>query len=104
MPLPSERRPDIRCSIELTSELAPGVLFDLLADPSGCLSWHGHPAGTETLSVDAPPGAALEGAEFVTESRMRGIPLSTRTRVTEAVRPNVYATYAETLFPPRLVY
>src|SRR2546423_13440867 len=44
MPLPSERRPDIRCSIELTSELAPEVLFDLLADPSGCLSWHAHPA------------------------------------------------------------
>jgi len=100
----SDRRPDFHCSFQLTSELAPEVLFDLLADPRGCLSWHAHPKGIEMLSVDAPPGAALEGAEVATESTMRGVPISCRTRVTEAVRPTVYATYSETLFPPRIAY
>ncbi len=104
MQVRSDRRPDFRHTSQVVSGLAPETLFDLLADPRGCLSWHVHPQGVEILSIDAAPGAALEGAEIVAESTMRGVPVSTRTRVTEAVRPSVYATYSETVFPPRLAY
>jgi hypothetical protein len=104
MPAPSDRRPDFRSSTQLTSELAPEALFDLLADPSGCLSWHVHPKGVEITSVDAPPGAALEGAEFATESTMRGVPVSCRTTVLEAIRPRVYSVRSELTYPPRIAY
>jgi hypothetical protein len=99
----TEPRPDFRHRFHLTSELSPETLFDLLAEPRGCLSWHVHPKGTEVLSVDAPPGAALAGTEFTTESAVRGHPIFTRTRVVEAVRPIVYATESETTIPKSAV-
>jgi len=95
----TERGPEVRYSFQLTSALASDVLFDLLADPQGCLSWHAHPKGMEVRSVDAAPGAALAGAELMTEGTLRGLPFVCRTRVVDAERPRVYATASETTFP-----
>jgi hypothetical protein len=99
----TERRPEVSYSFQLTSALASDVLFDLLADPQGCLSWHAHPKGMQMRSVDAAPGAALAGAEIVTEGTIRGVPFVCRTRVVLAERPSVYATASEMAFPGRAV-
>ena len=42
--------------------------------------------------MDAAPGAALAGAELVSEGTLRGVEWVCRTRVVEAERPIVYAT------------
>jgi hypothetical protein len=95
-------RPAVRVLDTIRTPLAPEVLFDLLADPQGCLIWHEHSKGYEVDSVDSAPGAALEGARFVTSGRLRGIPFDSTTLVTAAERPRVYQVQTEmTLHDPR---
>ena len=80
----------------LRTSLAPDVLFDLLADPQGCVTWHEHPKGFVIESVDSPPGAALAGTRFTTIGRIGDIPFTSETVVTDAVRPFWYAMRSET--------
>jgi len=77
------------------SSLRPDALFDLLADPQGCVTWHEHLDDVIVDAVDAPVGLALQGAEFHMRGRMRGIPFRSRTVVLEAQRPSAYATETE---------
>src|SRR5438105_7195503 len=51
------------------TSLSPNRLFDLMADPHGCLTWHAHPNGTVVSSVDAPQGLALAGRKFAVRAR-----------------------------------
>jgi hypothetical protein len=85
------------------TSLSPSTLFDLMADPQGCLTWHAHPNGTVVKSVDAPPGLALAGAEVQVRGQIGKFPLTTRTVVTRADRSVRYETASEVTFDhPRL--
>jgi hypothetical protein len=90
----------VRTSVAATahSRLAPAQLFDLLADPRGCLTWHDHPAKDRPLSTDAPPGLALEGAEYWTRGVCGQVTWRMRTTVTAAEPSRRYATDTETIF------
>jgi hypothetical protein len=85
------------------TSLAPSTLFDLMADPQGCLTWHAHPKGTSVSSVDAPQGLALAGAEVRVRGQIGKFPLTTRTVVIRADWARLYETASEVLFDhPRL--
>ena len=87
----------------LRTSLSPTSLFDLMADPRGCLTWHAHPNGSVVSSVDAPEGLALEGAEVRVRGQIGKFPLITRTVVTRADRALRYETTSEVTFDhPRL--
>jgi len=88
----------------LRTSLGPDVLFDLLADPQGCVTWHEHPKGFVVEAVDSPPGVALMGTRFTTTGMIGGVPFTSETVVTEAVRPFRYAMRSETrILHPRAV-
>jgi hypothetical protein len=98
----TDRRPALTILETFRTALAPAVLFDLLADPQGCVIWHEHSKGYEVDAVESAPGAALEGARFTTRGRLRGIPFDSTTLVTAAERPRFYAIRTEmTLHGPR---
>jgi hypothetical protein len=98
----TDSRPALTILDTLRTALAPEVLFDLLADPQGCVIWHEHSKGYEVDAVESAPGAALEGARFTTRGRLRGIPFDSTTLVTAAERPRIYAIRTEmTLRSPR---
>ena len=80
------------------SRLAPAQLFDLLADPRGCLTWHDHPEKDRPQSTDAPPGPALAGAEYWTRGLCGNVTWRMRTTVTAAESARRYATETETIF------
>ena len=80
------------------SRLSPGRLFDLLADPRGCMTWHDHAEKDRPQDTDAPPGLALAGAEYWTRGLCGKIPWRARTIVTTADRSRQYATESETIF------
>ncbi|HEY8786947.1 MAG TPA: SRPBCC family protein [Candidatus Limnocylindria bacterium] len=80
------------------SPLSPAQLFDLLADPRGCMTWHNHPEKDRPQGTDAPPGPALAGAEYWTRGLCGKIPWRTRTTVTAAEASRQYATETETIF------
>src|SRR2546430_6544581 len=74
------------------SRLSPATLFDLLADPRGCVTWHDHPLKDRPQSTDAPPGPALAGAEYWSRGLCGTIAWRARTSVTAAERSRHYAT------------
>ena len=80
------------------SPLTPAQLFDLLADPRGCLTWHDHPAKDRPQSTDAKPGPALAGAEYWTRGLCGAVTWRMRTTVTAAEPSRRYATQTETIF------
>jgi hypothetical protein len=80
------------------SRLSPGQLFDLLADPRGCITWHDHPEKDRPQSTDAPPGLALAGAEFWTRGLCGNIAWRARTTVIDADQSRRYTTETETIF------
>jgi len=80
------------------SRLSPAVLFDLLADPRGCVTWHDHPTKDRPLSTDAPPGPALTGAEYWSRGLCGTITWRARTLVTAAERSRHYATETEIIY------
>jgi len=80
------------------SRLSPARLFDLLADPRGCMTWHDHAEKDRPQDTDAPPGLALAGAEYWTRGLCGKIPWRARTIVTTADRSRQYATESETIF------
>src|SRR4030081_884413 len=80
------------------SRLSPAQLFDLLADPRGCMTWHGHAEKDRPQGTDAPPGLALVGAEYWTRGLCGKIPWRARTMVTTADPSRQYATESETIF------
>jgi len=85
------------------TSLSPNRLFDLMADPHGCLTWHAHPNGTVVSSVDAPQGLALAGTEVRVRGQIGKFPLTTRTVVTRADRSVCFETASEVIFDhPRL--
>lgn len=92
----TERRPELSVVDSDTTPLSPEVLFDLLADPRGCLTWHEHPGGIDVQSVEGPPGLALAGAEFEMRGGTRGLTWTSKTLVTAADRPSSYA-YTSTM-------
>jgi hypothetical protein len=95
--------PALKVVDEVRTALAPGTLFDLLADPRGCLNWHVHPSGVVISSIDAPPGVALAGTEFRIQGQMGKFPMRTRTVVAQSDRPQRYVTNSELVFEhPRL--
>ena len=95
--------PTLKVVDELRTPLAPGTLFDLLADPRGCLTWHAHPNGVVISSIDAPPGVALAGTEFRVQGQMGKFPMTSRTVVTQSERPTRYEALNELVFEhPRL--
>ena len=80
------------------SRLSTAELFDLLADPRGCMTWHDHAEKDRPQSTDAPPGPALAGAEYWTRGLCGKIPWRARTTVTAAEPSRQYATETETIF------
>ncbi len=64
----------MRTSVAATaqSRLSPAELFDLLADPRGCVTWHDHPTKDRPQSMDAPPGLALaeRSRHYATETEI----------------------------------
>jgi hypothetical protein len=102
--LPSRQwTPALKVVDSTPTPLAPDTLFDLLADPQGCLTWHAHPNGLVISSIEAPPGLALAGTEFRMRGQMGRFPLSSRAIVTRSERPQMYETDWEIVFDhPRL--
>ncbi len=90
----------MRTRVEATahSRLSPAQLFDLLADPRGCMTWHDHAEKDRPQGTDAPPGLALAGAEYWTRGLCGKIPWRARTMVTTADPLRQYATVSETTF------
>jgi hypothetical protein len=80
------------------SRLSPALLFDLLADPRGCMTWHDHAEKDRPHGTDAPPGRALAGAEYWTHGLCGKITWRARTIVTAAEPSRQYATESETIF------
>ena len=80
------------------SRLSPAQLFDLLADPRGCMTWHDHAEKDRPQGTDAPPGLALAGTEYWTRGLCGKIPWRARTMVTTADPSRQYATESETIF------
>jgi len=80
------------------SRLPPSQLFDLLADPRGCMTWHDHPEKDRPQSTDAAPRPALAGAEYWTRGLCGKITWRARTTVTAAEPARRYATETETIF------
>jgi hypothetical protein len=80
------------------SQLSPAQLFDLLADPRGCMTWHDHAEKDRPQGTDAPSGLALAGAEYWTRGLCGKIPWRARTLVTAADPSRQYATESETIF------
>ena len=87
-----------RVAVTAHSRLSPAQLFDLLADPRGCMTWHDHPEKDRPQSTDAPPGPALAGAEYWTRGICGKITWRARTTVTAAEPSRRYATETETIF------
>jgi hypothetical protein len=87
-----------RVSVTAQSRLSPAQLFDLLADPRGCVTWHNHPKKDRPESIDAPPGLALAGAEYWTRGLCGTIAWRARTSVTVAERSRQYATETEIVY------
>jgi hypothetical protein len=92
---PHERTFDLKVVDTIQSSLRPDALFDLLADPQGCATWHEHPGNLTVDAVDAAPGLALQGAEYHTRGTFSGIPYTSTTVVREAQRPRTYASETE---------
>ena len=90
----------MRTSVAATaqSRLSPAELFDLLADPRGCVTWHDHPTKDRPQSTDAPPGLALAGAEYWSRGLCGTIAWRARTSVTAAERSRHYATETEIIY------
>jgi hypothetical protein len=80
------------------SRLSPAQLFDLLADPRGCVTWHDHPTKDRPESTDAPPGLALAGAEYWSRGHCGTIAWRARTLVTAAEPSRHYATETEIIY------
>jgi hypothetical protein len=80
------------------SRLSPAQLFDLLADPRGCMTWHDHAEKDRPQGTDAPPGLAFAGAEYWTRGVCGKVPWRARTLVTAADPSRQYATESETIF------
>jgi hypothetical protein len=80
------------------SRLSPNQLFNLLAAPRGCMTWHDHPEKDRPKSTDAPPGPALTGAEYWTHGLCGTIAWRGRTTVTAAEPARHYATESEMIF------
>jgi hypothetical protein len=80
------------------SRLSAAALFDLLADPRGCVTWHDHPPKDRPQSTDAPPGLALAGAEYWSRGLCGTIAWRARTSVTAAERSRHYATETEIIY------
>ena len=80
------------------SRLSATELFDLLADPRGCVTWHDHPTKDRPQSTDAPPGLALAGAEYWSRGLCGTIAWRARTSVTAAERSRHYATETEIIY------
>src|SRR5256886_5236568 len=80
------------------SRLSADELFDLLADPRGCVTWHDHPTKDRPQSTDAPPGPALAGAEYWSRGLCGTIAWRARTVVTAAERSRHYATETEIIY------
>ena len=80
------------------SRLSPAALFDLLADPRGCVTWHDHPLKDRPQSTDAPAGLALAGAEYWSRGLCGTIAWRARTSVTAAERSRQYATETEIIY------
>lgn len=87
-----------RVAATAQSRLPPAQLFDLLADPRGCITWHEHPQKGRPQSIDAPPGLALAGAEYWTRGLCGTIAWRARTSVTAAERSRHYATETEIIY------
>jgi len=90
----------VRTSVAATaqSRLSPAELFDLLADPRGCVTWHDHPTKDRPQSTDAPHGLALAGAEYWSRGLCGTIAWRARTSVTAAERSRHYATETEIIY------
>ena len=90
----------MRTSVAATaqSRLSPAELFDLLADPRGCVTWHDHPTKDRPQSTDAPPGLALAGTEYWSRGLCGTIAWRARTSVTAAERSRHYATETEIIY------
>jgi hypothetical protein len=82
----------IRVTETMRSPLSSERLFDLLADPRGCLTWHDHPMQARPTAIDAPPGLALGGTIFIARGRVGSIACSSTTTVTIAEKPRRYET------------
>src|SRR5947207_2829009 len=80
------------------SRLSSAALFDLLADPRGCVTWHDHPLKDRPQSTDAPAGLALAGAEYWSRGLCGTIAWRARTSVTAAERSRQYATETEIIY------
>ena len=80
------------------SRLSPAALFDLLADPRGCVTWHDHAPKDRPQSTDVPPGLALAGAEYWSRGLCGTIAWRARTSVTAAERSRQYATETEIIY------
>jgi polyketide cyclase/dehydrase/lipid transport protein len=90
----------VKTSVAATAQspLSPAELFDLLADPRGCVTWHDHPTKDRPQSTDAPPGLALAGAEYWSRGLCGTIAWRARTSVTAAERSRHYATETEIIY------
>src|SRR5438309_2318358 len=88
----------IRATETIRSALPAGDLFDLLADPRGCITWHGHPEKARPTSIDAPPGPALAGTTFRAYGLIGTIPCASTVNVTIAEKPRRYETASVSVF------
>jgi hypothetical protein len=90
----------VRTRVEATAQspLSSAQLFDLLADPRGCVTWHDHPQKDRPQSTDAPPGLALAGAEYWSRGLCGAIAWRARTSVTAAEPSRQYATETEIIY------
>ena len=82
-------KPEIAVVDEVRTTLPPEQIFDLLVDPFGCLTWHGHPRGT-VVAVDAERGTPAPGDRHVKRGMIAGAPSVSTTVVKIATRPTRY--------------
>ncbi len=88
----------IRATETVRSSLRASDLFDLLADPRGCMTWHGHPEQARPTSMDAPPGPAVAGTTVRAYGRVGPIPCLSTTTVDVAEKPRHFVTTSVSVF------
>jgi hypothetical protein len=96
-----EQRPIIRFEATATSKARPGVVYEILADPSTHLQWAGREAPRQDfrlLTLDAPRGLASVGTRFVStgaNSKDGSSTFHDESIVTEATPPSLFAFVTE---------
>jgi uncharacterized protein YndB with AHSA1/START domain len=96
-------RSSLEIQAEASSRATPEVVYEALADLQSHLEWGGHrqPAKMRLLTMDAPPGLATTGTEFVTTGSDPNGMFSDRSVVTEATPGRAFEFVTDAALTPK---